>query len=249
MDFSLWMETHRILNAIQIRENIIQFEEEKNGINQIFLLKRIDDLSEYLIHKDLISLDLPIFQKDIQLLYSLDPVEDLLGIKDSYKLDRNDKFYILMTKIEGNNLKKCLKYLSSDELDCLIQTILWSLKIAWNELKFVHLDLHLGNIFVKKLEQPIIIHLSVDDKRIEIETKWIPILIDFGDSITQRYNNSSTSQKTILHDIWKFIGTLSMFTNTQQSEVVLQYLSYLIDPLLFQEKKEYYASQWFQVLP
>jgi hypothetical protein len=57
-------------------------------------------------------------------------------------------------------------------------------------------------------------------------------------------------KKTVLHDLWRFLGTLSMFVVTdEQYQVVLSYLSYFVDPMIFQEKKEYYANQWFQILP
>jgi hypothetical protein len=267
MEFSDWIKDKNIKNTLRIQENIFEWtvDDEK------YILKRIDGLSEYLIQKELNQLKLPVFQKKNLLLYSNEPIEDILNFEtkdpeaikererergkqreqESYGYTNKDKFYILMKKINGTPLKFILDQLSSEELETIIQIIFWSLKICWDKLEFVHLDLHLKNILIQKLEEPVTIILDTEDKLLEIETLYIPFIIDFEDSITGRYPNESIlTKKTVLHDLWTFLGILTLFVkDSKKYQVVLNYLSYFIDPLTFQEKKEFYARQGFRILP
>jgi hypothetical protein len=252
MDFREWINGRCIEQKEILNDHTFGLKIDKKH----YVLKKIDQLSEYLIQKDLIELNLPIFQKKSILLYSFDPVEEILdlstqGIKTIDESQKSDHFYILTRRIKGKPLKSFLKSLKTEDLDSIIQIIFWSLKICWDKLEFVHLDLHLGNIIVKKLNEPVTVFLDTNETLFEIKTKYLPMIIDFETSITKRYNNQPNKpKKTVLHDLWRFLGTLSMFVRTdEQHQVVLNYLSYFIDPMIFMEKKEQFANQWFQIIP
>lgn len=248
MEFTEWINGKNVTKKKIIKENVLELE-----INQDkYILKRIDHLSEYLIQKDLISLNLPVFQKRIILLYSFEPIENILDLNFCLEERHKDKFYILMKKIQGDSLSNVLNSLSCEDLDSIIQIVFWSLKICWNKLEFVHLDLHLQNILVRKLSEPITIILDTDENVLEIKTNCLPFIIDFEESITKRYPNelNSEKKKTVLHDIWLFLGSLSLCIKDQEKyQILLNYLSYFIDPMTFQEKKDFFAKQDFRVLP
>jgi hypothetical protein len=268
MDFCQWINGKSIEDKEILNDHTFGLKIDKKR----YILKKINSLSEYLIQKDLIALQLPIFQKQTMLLYSFEPIEKILDLdirkdflfgledeqenvpakteKDIPEPEKSDHFYILSKRINGVSLHSIVKKLKTEELESIIQIIFWSLKITWDKLEFVHLDLHLGNILVKKLKEPKTLTLDTNEKKLEIKTQYIPYLIDFGTSITKRYMRPLNPKKTVLHDLWRFLGTLSMFVVTdEQYQVVLSYLSYFVDPMIFQEKKEYYANQWFQILP
>jgi hypothetical protein len=249
MNFIEWIGDKVIDRKEKIRENVIWFTIENNN----YILKRIENLSEYLIQKDLVSLDLPIFQKDILLLHCHEPVEYYIFKDQVNEIDDEkykDKFYILMKRIEGESIVNLIKTLDVSDLNKIIQILFWSLKSSWESLKFVHLDLHFGNILVRKFKDPITVEFKAGGKIVELETNYIPVVIDFDSSVTAKYPKVGKSDKTVLNDLWKVFGIMSMYVcKKDQGELVMEYICYFVDREVFQENKEKYACQWFNVLP
>jgi hypothetical protein len=222
-----------------------------------YFIKNIPDGNqEYEVAKQLETLSLPTFQKISNILYSDISLQKII---DKYKLlqQKNKKYYyILSEEVKGQSLFHMIKDLSRSELNNIIQAILFSLRLAWEKLRFVHNDLHLSNIIIQKIEEPIHLtssgeyHHSVFQFENEITiSKYLPILIDFDRSVTEKYTTDLFKHKTIEHDIWKLLGTLSLYLNDEKGELILDYIEHFIDRYEFQERKEEFCNQWFHVLP
>jgi hypothetical protein len=249
MDLIEYLKTKSDIKGFQkVKENLFLLEIDSTS----YYFKRIDYLPEYLIQKELSDLNLDIFLKEVQLFHSNKPIEDIFDqneIKENAENSEENYFYFSMEEIKGKSLKKILRHLSPEELDTILLILFWSLKISWDSLKFVHLDLHLENVIVKKLNEESSIILNTFDERIELKTSYIPIIIDFEKSITKRYPNPGCENKTVLHDLWKLFGSLSLYTKSEQSKVLLGYINTFMDTNTFLENKEKYVQQWFNILP
>lgn len=217
-----------------------------------FIKKMMDFKNEYKISKKLESLCLPTFQKSIDLLHSYTDIDEIIDNKNTNrKSHRKRSYYMISGKIEGIPLIEVMNELTRNELENILQVIFFSLRSAWTKFGFVHNDLHLNNIIIKKLNEPITLH-SVDceykhslfkfESQIVAE-KYLPVLIDF--EISSMYHNS----KTIIHDIWKILGCLSLYLKDEKGELVLDYIEHFIDRNEFQERKEEFANEWFRIPP
>lgn len=196
-----------------------------------YFVKRIIDPKEYYITKELETLGLPTFPKAIHLLHSSMSMKKLLNGSKLHKIDEKIYYYMVSEEVKGNSLINELKHITKDDLEHILKTIFSSLQSAWNKLGFVHLDLHLGNIILQK------------------EEKYLPIIIDFDYSITNQHTNDDYKNKTFLNDIWKLLGSLTLHLKDQRGELVLDYIEHFIDRHEFQERKEEFANQLFNILP
>lgn len=97
---------------------------------------------------------------------------------------KNDSYNVITEFIEGKTFQE---YIKSDEFNfkeylMILSQLSLALQYAQEKIGFVHYDLTVWNIIIKRLEKPIEIVYSVNNKIIKIKTKIIPIIIDYGKS-------------------------------------------------------------------
>jgi hypothetical protein len=244
MDLKTWIQENQCIHKIRSYNCLSSvYVVEINQKN--YFLKKIQNPNEYLIGKELETLGLLTFPKESKLLSSTISLSKILkGLDKKILIERSKKlyYYILIQEIKGETFLLSLSDLTKKELENILQIIFYSLECAWTKLKFVHLDLHLENIILQPIEYSVKIGNLVCEK-------YIPVIIDFDRSTTQKYPNPIHSNKTISNDIWKLLGILSLYLKNEKGEMILDYVENFIDRYEFQEKKEEFANQWFNVLP
>jgi len=251
MDLKNWMEQEKIEKYEKIRKNVYcLFSNDSSK----YFLKRIQSIREFKIMQQLSFLEMQTFQKGILL-------KSNYSFKNYFHQDINkcykDYLYILTHEIQGEDLYSNLN-LPIESFKNILDTIIFSLRCAWEKIGFVHMDLHLGNIFIQKIQEPLYletiwksdpIHPILDiPNKIQVEN-YLPLIIDFDMSITKRYCYSSQIQTNILRDIWHILGILSLYMNQEKGILVLDYLEKFLDRNEFQEKKEQFANEWFNIVP
>lgn len=96
--------------------------------------------------------------------------------------DTPDRGYLYLEKIDGIVIEDFVKQYSekTPEFAEVMLQIINALYIADARCGFRHNDLHLGNIIVRELEEPINIPFTVLGQSQFILSRWIPQIIDFG---------------------------------------------------------------------
>jgi hypothetical protein len=236
-DLMRWFSNHEIQVYEKDRIYFVIIQHQK------YFIKRLYSRLEYEISKELEILSLPTFFKS------------KLFVSQSLEHDKNKKYdYMVTEEIKGECLLQMLNRLTVKELDDILQTIFFSLEQAWDILGFVHLDLHFGNILIQKINEPIILERRLNSSKISffkksiIVEKYMPVIFDFDISITS--STKKNHSKTIWNDVWKVLGTLSLYAKDKKGQLILDYIEeFFIDRYEFQERKEEFANQWFNVPP
>ncbi len=243
-DLITWISQNNCLNQIK------RYKFDQNNIYTVdidskrYFIKRIKDLREYKIAKELETLDLPTFQRTKLLLHSKMSLEKIIRTKENYLIEKNKIYYYLLSEdIKGNSFLYELVNIDQKYFKNILEIILFSLQTAWNKLGFVHLDLHLGNIILQKIEHPIQLNDQITIHH------YLPTIIDFDRSVSKTNMNPDYQHKTIHNDIWKILGILTLYLKDERGELVLDCLEYFIDRHLFQERKEEFVNLWFNVIP
>jgi hypothetical protein len=239
MDLQTWIQEYNCLHKIRKYNSSTIYQVDIN--QKKYLLKKIPNQKEYLIGKELETLGLSTFPKGTQLLYSNISLEKIL--KKSNNTSSKIYYYLLSEEIKGQPLLFLLEDLSKKELDIILQSIFFTLKCAWEKLKFVHLDLHLENIIIQPIDTPILLEDGI------LCEHYLPVIIDFDRSITKAYPNPIYRNKTISNDLWKLLGIMSIYLKGERGEMILDYLEGFMDRYEFQERKEEFVNTWFNVLP
>jgi hypothetical protein len=178
-----------------------------NFEQQTYYLKKIKSKLEYNVGKELGSLRLKEFLiPDVLFVEKQNDKKPIC--KHIYK---KDEFYMLTKEMKGIELDIVITKITDEEFRVLIQRIIDVLEIAWNEIQFVHGDLHLRNIFVHELE---------------------PMIFDFEHSSIRKRNPKMTFKK----DLWIFLTNLALNTKNEKSEIVMQFVDrYFNEREKFQE--------------
>lgn len=209
-----------------------------------YFIKKIKDPTEYQITKELETLHLPTFQTTTLLLESKIRIDRLLRNVSNILIEKKKTYYYMVSEeIKGTPFLYELENINKEDLENILEVIFFSLWKAWGTLGFVHLDLHLGNIILQKINHPIIID------EVQTVTHYLPVIIDFDRSITKSNMNQDYQHKSIFNDIWKLLGLLSLYLKDERGEMVLDYLELFMDRYEYQERKEEFINLWFNVLP
>jgi serine/threonine protein kinase len=139
------------------------------------------------------------------ILYNLSTLncEHFVKLEDIYLCD--DKYYILMEKINGADFTTFKKYnfIDNEMMLSILFQITYALYIANSKLNFVHGDLIGKNIIISNVDRQVKTYI-VEGKKIKIDNFGIRvILIDFGFS-------------RLKHDKWKLFYPKSDFFKTDE---------------------------------
>jgi hypothetical protein len=252
MDLKAWIGKNSINSFEKIKRKVYLI----HNVSMKYYLKKIDSIHEYQIIEQLSKLCLSTFQNSI-LLTSGISIKKLFA-NNSDIPNQKEYNYIVTEEIIGENLYQCLDKLSHEQLKNILDTIIFSLRVAWENFGFVHLDLHLGNIMIQKINNPILLetewkknsfHPIINVPSKILVQEYLPIIIDFDMSITTKYPGISNKNTNLLQDIWHLLGILSLYLNQEKGKLVLDYIENFIDRYEFQEQKEKFANEWFNILP
>ena len=130
----------------------------------------------------------------------------------------NESLYILYENIPGDTLDLMLRNetINFKEWIILFFQLLLGLEVAQREIRFTHFDMHSENIIVRKCNtrESYNIHLDLTTYKV-VNTKFIPVIIDFGSSSTfvdntsvgsYTFNNYGQTHFMVPgHDMYKFI--------------------------------------------
>ena len=210
--------------------------------------------SEYLIGKELELLSLPIYPKITQFLESEQNMEYLRKKKRLLPTKEKINYYIIYEEITGKTLLESIRELSKQDLDNILQTIIFSLRYAWEKIGFVHCDLHLQNIILHKIKEPITLSHTFTNplfnfKNTIIVEQYLPVIIDFDRSITKNHIKNGLEHMNVLNDIWKVIGHLSLYFSDKRGELILDYIENFIERYEFNERKEEFINECFSNVP
>lgn len=251
MDLKNWFLEHKVEKYEQIGKSKVYCLFTKSST---FYLKKIDSIREFKIMEQLSKLSLPTFHQGI-LFKSNFSFKKYIS-NDSAKNCYKEHLYILSEKLKGENLY-CSLDLPVQSFKNILDTIIFSLRVAWETLGFVHMDLHLGNIYIQKIDQPIVLetiwkskclHPILDIPNKMIVKDYLPVIIDFDMSVTKLYSTSYI-HANVTQDIWHMLGILSLYLKNEKGKLVLDYIEHFLDRFEFQEKKEKFANEWFNTVP
>ena len=177
------------------------------------------DLNEYfdeIIHEAFIGLyglnklNSPYFAKVLGVYLSQECPE-------YYRKMRNDCNYVIYEYIPGPTLNEALNTMNPTEFKQVMIQILIGLYDAYTALKFTHYDLHTKNIIISR--QP---HKVVFKNRFLFESKFLPVIIDYGSSHIQLngvdygrnfYKGEIHNAEFWAHDVFKLLSMIYDRTN------------------------------------
>lgn len=127
---------------------------------------------------------------------------------------------------------------SVDEVRCSLMQLGQALLLAQHEYEFMHMDLHPGNVLMRKLRTPTAVRLGSQ----WIQTRWIPTIIDYGEARI-RVGSEVFERVTWLHnvytgefdefaDMYKFLGWV-FHVLIKQQPINLRMANLLFDTLRF----------------
>jgi len=244
MDLRTWILQNNCLDKIKKYGHIQSSIYVVDIDHKKYFIKKLKDQTEYQITKELETLCLPTFQTKSLLLPSKIRINRLLRTISNIPTEKKKIYYYMVSEeIKGTTFLDELQNINKEDLENILEVIFFSLQKAWRTLGFVHLDLHLENIILQKINHPMIIDQD------QAVTHYLPVIIDFDRSITKSNMNQDYDHKSIFNDIWKILGILSLYLKDERGEMVLDYLEFFIDRYEYQERKEEFINLWFNVLP
>jgi tRNA A-37 threonylcarbamoyl transferase component Bud32 len=95
--------------------------------------------------------------------------------------------YIALEHIPGETIHSWIEDKPSfKKVFHVIVQVLLSIKVAYMKMGTSHYNLHTGNVILKKLDQPYLVNYTINGETYTVETKLMPVLIDFGRTYTHR---------------------------------------------------------------
>jgi len=179
--------------------------DKRNNIVVKIGLEKLDD--EYLIGSKLEELHLPTFISFYCIFKCLDDFSRLNSTTKEICRDSGDTITaIIMPYLSDGQIDKfAWTRLNFKTMKNVIKHVCMSLFTAYNRLHFIHLDLHLGNILLKRTDR---VEISYGEFG-KVETMGIiPVIMDFEKSRFVEDN-----QLYVYKEIDNFIGLLSKSCN------------------------------------
>ena len=221
-------------NIIIIIDNIYAIKIRSTYLNK----NTLENFNEHL-HEAFVGLygtnklksKIPNFSYIYGIKFSEDCPTDSKLSSNNHKCD-----YIFYEYIEGISFDDFIKTCTSYEYDQILKQILLALYVANKEIEFVHSDLHVKNIIIQILKEPI----NINYGGIIINTKYLAKFIDYGLSHIN-YNNKdygcimiegNVYNKNIpLHDIFKILMMTynNIYVDTDKLKILNKYLKPLIN--------------------
>ena len=148
----------------------------------------------------------------------------LFGNQNNVCLNIGEKnLYLFYEFIEGISLKNYIELYTKTKtinykiIEEILSQIFLSLELAYEKIDFTHYDLHIGNIMIKELKNPVSIHYKTSRHDLYVNSQYIPIFIDYGmchiryagkniGTITKQINIKNSSNP--IYDVFKILGFL-----------------------------------------
>jgi ubiquinone/menaquinone biosynthesis C-methylase UbiE len=181
----------------------------------------------------------------------IDNIPPTIDIFFSNKEEKKEdtRFYVVYERIKGMSLADFVESIKTKEdMDNLISylvQIVFAIKVAQDEIGFVHYDLHSDNILLRPLDEIVTVEYIINNKVYKIKTNAIPTIIDYGLShfqykdiqfgIINRENTGINSTRTPkgydLYKLFHFVLMSVLFGNSDEEKFndiswILQYYEY-----------------------
>jgi hypothetical protein len=161
---------------------------------------------------------------------------------DSWYHDRDAEVAsVYMEYVKGQTMEDLINSptVSIQRLVNLFMMIALALRHAQMRCGFMHMDMYPWNIIIKNVEQPVRIVYEIGDKTIEIETREIPVFIDYGRSHIvyggRHYYNVSPFRISSIQDIVSIVfSTMNIFLSKNKLanldiRIVLKIIEFFAD--------------------
>ena len=242
-NLQLTNEVQKVINDITLlsgntAEGYV-FKSSFYHLNDTLVLKISKDANvKDLIHEFFIGMSLNELKTKIpnfMYVYSLFNCSEVINTNDNnFKICEKigDVNMMLMEKIEGNDLEKEMDIMDDYDVINSIFQICLALQMAYDSFGFIHQDLHIRNIMIRKLPDNKIIKYSFNNSNsIYINTNFYAIIIDYGFSavydenrnnyltikdLTKSYRNSPkwmNIQPKPGIDLWKFLSYICLVSH------------------------------------
>jgi len=159
------------------------FNTDSKNKNPLFAIKNTKDVQntddlirEYVVGRELDKFNDPVFTR----MYSLFPCSHVLSVnKEPVSFCQTNKEYSIgFQLLQGKPLKDVA--LTTGEFEIIFIILLSSLYKS-SKYQFTHNDLHNENVFVRKLDKPVLVEVELPGSSITyIKTNYFPYILDYG---------------------------------------------------------------------
>lgn len=205
----------------------------------IFAIKNVtslkasrDLLREFVVGRELTKLGNPVFTR----IYSIFPCSQVLSVdkKPLTFCQTSEQYSIGFQVLQGKPLKDA--ELTTAEFEIIFMIILSALYQAAG-IEFTHNDLHNENVFVRKLDEPVIVPIHLPGISAKyVLTEYFPFILDYGlgrikssvgDIMPDGYEEHGIKNEyTPMHDIFKFL----FFTLEGAPNLGIEHLMNIFEP-------------------
>jgi ubiquinone/menaquinone biosynthesis C-methylase UbiE len=129
---------------------------------------------------------LSIFRHNALRIVDTIPQKIDIFFSDNKEERKDTRFYVVYERIKGMSLADFIETIKTKEdMDNLISyliQIVFAIKVAQDEIGFVHYDLHSDNILLRPLEEIVTVEYIINNKVYKIKTNAIPTIIGYEHS-------------------------------------------------------------------
>ena len=138
--------------------------------------------------------------------------------------------YLLLEYVSDLDFDHFIKRADKLTVTGILLGVLSAIQIAQNKCKFTHYDLHVGNIFMRKVEENSYFAYVINQEVILYPTcGWYPVMIDMGSSHVEELEKFPTRS---------FIGTYHLGQQTTQYDTLADVHHFVLHTLSLLEKEE-----------
>lgn len=131
---------------------------------------------EFVVGRELSKLNNPVFTR-LYALYNCSSVLNVGDSVDSY-CQSGEQYSIGFQLLKGVPVRK--SELTTEEFEIIFIIILSTLQQA-SQLGFTHYDLHSENVFVRKLDESLLVAVNIPGINISyVKTRYFPFILDYG---------------------------------------------------------------------
>lgn len=152
--------------------------------------------------------------------------------------NEEDIHYIITDYIQGDTLENSISKWNFTTLISFYMYISLILQIGQNYCGFIHMDLYPWNIILKNNNNRYKSHFSINNKTIEIESEYIPVIIDYGKSHFiykgKSYYNSCPFNFSQIQDIISIVfSTLYIYIDKSNNKISQQEIQMILKLMEF----------------
>jgi hypothetical protein len=162
----------------------------------------------------------------------------------------NTTTFALFELVDGSPMKGKLDL---DDFASVIFQVGNALQIANDKFKYMHYDLHGGNVLIRKLDKKEKIIIRIGKEQVVFNTQFVPQIIDYGfnsmmingEFVTSKYNEYTTKPEHILNlqgdpkryflplfDMWRYVSYVIYDYRKTNMQLFIQLWDIFIEPFI-----------------